>query len=77
MQYPLWRFREKQRAEVHQDPANTEFFAQQDVANRLVREAAQNTIDAAREGETARLVFALTTLPLQCGLAFSEAFGRT
>ena len=52
MPAPMWRFREKQRAEVHQDPANTEFFTQQDVAERLVQEAAQNTIDATREGGT-------------------------
>ena len=58
-----WRFREKQRAEIHQNPVNTEFFAQQDVAERLVREAAQNAMDAASDGETARLVFKLTTLP--------------
>jgi hypothetical protein len=62
MARPVWRFRQKQRAEIHQDPANTEFFAQQDVADRLVREAAQNTMDAAKEGTTARLVFTRTQL---------------
>jgi hypothetical protein len=61
MSAPSWRFRVKQRAEVHQDLANTEFFAQQDVAERLVREAAQNTLDAAREGESARLSLSLIT----------------
>jgi hypothetical protein len=60
---PFWRFREKQIEEQHQEAANTEFFAQQDVAERLVREAGQNTIDAAEEGAPPRLVFSLTTLP--------------
>jgi hypothetical protein len=63
MPSPFWQFREKDPREMHFDPANTEFFAQQDVADRLVREAGQNTLDAARGGETARLVFSLTTTP--------------
>jgi hypothetical protein len=63
MPNPTWRFREKQRAEVHQDSANTEFFAQQGVAERLVREAGQNTIDASSGNGAARLVFTLATVP--------------
>jgi hypothetical protein len=63
MPSPRWRFREKQRNEVHQEPANTEFFAQQDVAQRLVREAGQNTIDAIRDDSVARLIFTLTESP--------------
>src|SRR5262245_45744788 len=62
MAQPIWRFREKQRAEIHQESANTEFFAQQDVAERLLREAGQNTLDAARDGGKARLVLTRLTI---------------
>lgn len=72
MSRPRWRFREKQRNEVHQEPANTEFFAQQDVAQRLVREAGQNTIDATRDDGIARLIFALSEAPAS---AWSPYFG--
>lgn len=65
-QSPTWEFREKGPREVDSNPANTEFFAQQDVADRLVRESGQNTIDAARDGEPARLVYSLTTAPAEC-----------
>ena len=58
---------------MHFDPANTEFFAQQDVADRLVRESGQNTIDAAREGETARIVFSLTTAPATAWRTYFES----
>jgi hypothetical protein len=63
MPSPRWRFKEKQRNDYHQEPANTEFFSQQDVADRLVRESGQNTIDATLEGQHARLVFSLTEAP--------------
>src|SRR5262245_783425 len=64
MSSPIWRFKERQRNDTHQDPANTEFFAQQDVAERLVREAGQNTMDAAKDGAIARLAFTLTKAPV-------------
>ena len=63
MQNPTWRFRQLYPADDHIESADTEFFSQQDVAGRLVREAGQNTIDAVREGAVARLTFRLTKLP--------------
>ncbi|MEZ5366590.1 MAG: hypothetical protein R2748_30690 [Bryobacterales bacterium] len=52
-----WKFREKQPAEMHQESAHTEFFANQYVADRLVREVGQNTLDASERGSPARLRF--------------------
>lgn len=63
MSPPTWRFKERQRNDTHQDPANTEFFARQDVADRLVRESGQNSMDAVKEGATARLSFTLASAP--------------
>lgn len=59
----IWRFREKQRIEMHRDSANTEFFAPQDVADRLVREAVQNTLDAADQKAPVEISFRFWTAP--------------
>lgn len=58
-----WRFREMARAEMNQDPMEREFFADEPVNARLVREAIQNSLDAAPAGavgsEPVRVRFSL------------------
>ena len=41
-----WHFLEMRRADVNQDPIQGEFFTDQDIADRLVRETLQNSLDA-------------------------------
>lgn len=72
MQAPIWRFREKLRAEMHQESAHTEFFANQDVADKLIRESGQNTLDAALDAGPARLSFSFTEAPAQAFHAYSR-----
>lgn len=41
-----WRFRKMTRAEINQDPMEREFFDEEPLNTRLVREAIQNSLDA-------------------------------
>src|SRR5688572_9300063 len=45
---PSWHFREMDRGEINVDPVHDEFFKAQDLADALVREAIQNSLDARR-----------------------------
>ena len=48
-------------AEINQDPVQGEFFSSEsDLAERLVRESIQNSLDAKLKGETARVRFAFS-----------------
>lgn len=42
-----WHFRAMGKAEINLDPIQGEFFTSQDIADRLVRETLQNSLDAA------------------------------
>ena len=42
-----WHFRPMGKAEINLDPIQGEFFTSQDIADRLVRETLQNSLDAA------------------------------
>src|SRR5947209_12980798 len=44
--FPSWHFRTMDPGEVHVDPVHDEFFKAQDLADALVREAIQNSLDA-------------------------------
>ncbi|HYR27326.1 MAG TPA: hypothetical protein VEU30_02600, partial [Thermoanaerobaculia bacterium] len=44
--FPTWHFRSMDRGEVHVDPVHDEFFKAQDLADALVRESIQNSLDA-------------------------------
>src|ERR1043166_995118 len=44
--FPSWHFRTMEPAEVHVDPVHDEFFKAQDLADALVRESIQNSLDA-------------------------------
>ena len=58
MTNPRWRFARMTPAEINQDPVQGEFFSREaDLPGRLVREAIQNSLDAARDGETVRVRF--------------------
>src|SRR5438094_35679 len=45
-QFPSWHFRSMEPGEVHVDPVHDEFFKAQDLADALVRESIQNSLDA-------------------------------
>ena len=48
---PQWRFREMQPGEINVDPIEGEFFTTEaigSITDALVREAVQNSLDAAR-----------------------------
>lgn len=44
--FPLWHFRAMDPGEVQVDPVHDEFFKAQDLADALVRESIQNSLDA-------------------------------
>jgi hypothetical protein len=44
--FPAWHFRSMDLGEVHVDPVHDEFFKAQDLADALVRESIQNSLDA-------------------------------
>jgi hypothetical protein len=46
--FPAWHFRSMDPGEVHVDPVHDEFFKMQDLADALVRESIQNSLDARR-----------------------------
>lgn len=54
---PAWHFREMDRGEINVDPVHDEFFKAQDLADALVREAIQNSLDARRGRSTVRVRF--------------------
>ncbi|MFN2239980.1 MAG: hypothetical protein ABR524_11360 [Thermoanaerobaculia bacterium] len=58
---PRWRFREMSRGEVNVDPVHDEFFKAQDLADALVRESVQNSLDARRGRSTVRVRFRFRT----------------
>ncbi len=47
MAEPQWRFRAMQPGEINRDPMEREFFVEEPINERLVREAVQNSMDAA------------------------------
>ncbi len=57
MSVPSWHFREMDRGEVNVDPVHDEFFKAQDLADALVRESIQNSLDARRGHSTVRVRF--------------------
>lgn len=56
-QWPAWHFRPMERGEVNVDPVHDEFFKAQDLADALVRESIQNSLDARRGRSTVRVRF--------------------
>lgn len=60
---PNWHFNERRRGDKNREPIVGEFFATDIIRNpaeALVRESIQNTLDAARNGETVRVRFFLS-----------------
>lgn len=56
-----WRFRQMMPAEINQDPVQGEFFTStSDLAERLVRESIQNSVDAAAGDGPVRVRFAFS-----------------
>ncbi|HEX9161417.1 MAG TPA: hypothetical protein VF980_06880 [Thermoanaerobaculia bacterium] len=58
---PSWHFREMSRGEINVDPVHDEFFKAQDLADALVREAIQNSLDARRGRTPVRVRIRLAT----------------
>ena len=63
--FPSWHFRAMDLGEVHVDPVHDEFFKAQDLADALVRESIQNSLDArlARSRSPVRVRFRFATGP--------------
>ena len=61
--FPAWHFRAMDPGEVHVDPVHDEFFKAQDLADALVRESIQNSLDArlARSRSPVRVRFRFAT----------------
>ncbi len=59
--FPSWHFREMSRGEMNVDPVHDEFFKAQDLADAIVREAIQNSLDARRGHSTVRVRFRFAT----------------
>ena len=72
-----WRFRKMSRAEINQDPMEREFFEDEPINTRLVRETIQNSLDAGiarvsdSSGEPVRVRFSLAGIhnPLPAQMA--------
>lgn len=62
MPRPSWHFREMSRGEINVDPVHDEFFKAQDLADALVREAIQNSLDARRGNAKVKVRFRFGTL---------------
>lgn len=54
---PAWHFRAMERGEINVEPVHDEFFKAQDLADALVREAIQNSLDARRGNSRVRVRF--------------------
>lgn len=64
-----WHFRRMHRAEMNQDPVQEEFFTPEGLADGLVREIAQNSLDASSGNGPVRIRFAFSAAPLDDGVA--------
>lgn len=65
---PYWHFRQMQPGEMNVDPIEAEFFSTEaldSLADALVREALQNSLDARRPGEQARVRIGFSTAEAQ------------
>ncbi len=61
MPHLSWHFREMSRGEINVDPVHDEFFKAQDLADALVREAIQNSLDARRGRSAVRVRIRIAT----------------
>jgi hypothetical protein len=64
MSEPKWEFRAMVKGEMNADPIESEFFSVEhldSVADALVRESIQNSLDAGLAGQTVRVAFRLYT----------------
>jgi hypothetical protein len=69
---PMWWFEPVNINATHEQSNEVQFFAEQDAADRLVRETVQNAMDAATGDETVRLSFTFTTLARESGAKYFE-----
>ena len=59
MSYPSWEFRKMSRGEINIDPIEGEFFSTEalgSLSDALIREAIQNSLDAAISGEQVKVI---------------------
>ena len=68
-----WTFLALRRADMNIDPVQGEFFAEQDIADRLVREALQNSLDARLDGDLTGPVEVEFSIKREQSLAASRA----
>ena len=64
MHHPQWKFREMARGEINVDPIEGEFFSTEalgSLSDALVREAIQNSLDAAIPGEKVAIIISFSS----------------
>jgi hypothetical protein len=78
VRFPAWVFREMERGEINVDPVHDEFFKAQDLADALVRESIQNSLDARRGRAAVRVRFRFSrgthALPADRAAQYFEKF---
>ena len=65
MNYPRWQFRKMNKGEMNVDPIEGEFFSTEalgSLPDALIREAIQNSLDAAIPGEQVKVVVTFSSL---------------
>lgn len=68
MKKASWICPKKTQGSVHQDPVHEEFFSREDIAEGLVRECIQNSLDAGT-GKSVRVRFTFSKKPLSASAA--------
>ncbi|MBM4309134.1 MAG: hypothetical protein FJ123_20590, partial [Deltaproteobacteria bacterium] len=64
MNYPRWEFRKMSRGEINIDPIEGEFFSTEalgSLSDALIREAIQNSLDAAIPGEQVKVAITFSS----------------
>ena len=71
MSQATWKFRTMGKGEMNTDPIESEFFSTEhldSVADALVRESIQNSLDAGLPNQAVHVAFRLFTKHPKCGL---------
>ncbi len=79
MDDPRWQFRKMSKGEMNVDPIEGEFFSTEalgSLSDALIREAVQNSLDAAIPGEQVKVVITFSSPDQHLPTAKSDAYLR-
>lgn len=79
MNYPIWEFRKMSRGEINIDPIEGEFFSTEalgSLSDALIREAIQNSLDAAIPGEQVKVIISFPSSDQRVFALKSEIYLR-